>query len=254
MLHRLVSQLTVVAKISALMPPAMRTRNTSRTRKRLKRTLKRKATVIVRRQTRLCCGLQRSGLCLPLEISLRCNVVSNVAAFCHCFLQTRKLKRGMTQTSAAIHLLDPTTLQTLKPLLPTQPALREIQVMMVRWSLQADELGWLSSMSSRVGKERSSKKGMRSKGAEGPASNISFNGNSPGWTVLISPRQNCCKAGGGRRRRNKGVEPRALRDGLPLHFLLAYKTYVQGCVTSKYLWQIVYFHVFIQLVFHPRRL
>ena len=179
-IHRLVSQLTVVAKISALMPPAMRTRNTSRTRKRLKRTLKRKATVIVRRQTHLCCGLQRSGLCLPLEISLRCNVVSNVAAFRHRFLQTRKLKRGMTRTSAAIHLLDPTTLQTLKPLLPTRPALREIQVMIIRWNLQADELGRLSSTSSRVGKERSSKKGMRSKGAEGPASNISFNGNSPG--------------------------------------------------------------------------
>ena len=42
-----------------------------------------------------------------------------------------------------------------------------------------------------------------------------------------------------------------LLDRLPLHFLLAYKTYVQRtCHKANSFWQTVFFHVFIQPMFH----
>lgn len=42
-------------------------------------------------------------------------------------------------------------------------------------------------------------RGRRSKVAEGPASNISYDGIRLGWTVVVSLRQNCCKTGEGQR-------------------------------------------------------
>ena len=128
LIHQTVSQPTLVATISSLISSTMRTRTTSRTRKRWKRMTKRNLTVITRRKKRHCCVPQRNGLCLPLRVTLRCSVVSNVAAFCHRF-QTGIPRPRMSRTSAAIHLQDLTTPQALSLLLPVRPALREIQVM-----------------------------------------------------------------------------------------------------------------------------
>ncbi len=45
---------------------------------------------------------------LPLERHLPRSVISNVAAFRHHFLQTRKPRRGTSRISAAVHLPNPT--------------------------------------------------------------------------------------------------------------------------------------------------
>lgn len=80
---------------------------------------------------------------------------------------------------------DITISQKFGKLLPIRPALWDIEAM-IRWNLQADVLRQSLSMSNRVGKEKSSKKGIQNRAAGGLASNTSFDGNSPGWTVLVS--------------------------------------------------------------------
>ena len=112
-----------------------------------------------------------------------------------------------------------------RPTPSPRPTWGEIQATMVQGNfravdpIDARELEWRSSTSGRVGKERLSMRGMRSKGAEGPASNISYDGSSPGWTVLVSGPQNCCKIGGERRLQVVGVDPRAPSDRLlPVFF------------------------------------
>lgn len=89
-------------------------------------------TTIATRTGRLYCVPRRSDPCLPLGRSLARNVISHVAAFRHHLVQTREPRRGMSRIAAPIHLPNPTRSQSLDPLLPAWPALRETQAMMVQ--------------------------------------------------------------------------------------------------------------------------
>ena len=80
--------------------------------------------------------------------------------------------------------------------------------------------------SSRFGKEKLSKKGMRRRAAGGPASNTLFDENRHGWTEADLPRQDWCMNG----RREKEVESRSPHQmpsqAWSLHcFLTACKNY-----------------------------
>ena len=71
----------------------------------------------------------------------------------------------------------------------------------------ARHLAWPSSMSSRGGKVKLLMEGMRSRSAVGPVSNISLNGNGPGWTEVVLPHRICCKTGRRKGRQNESMTP-----------------------------------------------
>ena len=123
----------------------------------------------------------------------------------------------MSGTTACIHPPNPTPSQPLDLLRLTRWALREIQAMMVRWGYQANDLERLSSTNRRVGKEKSSKKGMRSRAAGGPASNILFDENRLGWTETDLSRWDWCKV----EKREREVESRRSRHQTAVTSILA---------------------------------
>ena len=127
-IHQNMSQPMLIVTISGLIPSAMITRKTSRTIKNWKRMTKKNPTVIARKKSRHYCVSQRNGPCLSLKISLRCNFVSNVAAFRRRF-QTVRPRPRMNRTLAAIHFRDLIISQALKLLPLIRPTLSEIQVM-----------------------------------------------------------------------------------------------------------------------------
>ena len=71
--------------------------------------------------------------------------------------------------------------------------------------MRANDLEWLSSISNRAGRERSSTRDVRNKGVEGHVSNTLYDGKPPGWTAIDLPPQNQCKFGGRRRRQEVDV-------------------------------------------------
>jgi len=65
-------------------------------------------------------------------------------------------------------------------------------------------------------------KRMRSKGAGGPVSDTSYNGNRRGWTQADSPRPGWCTPGRRKMRQHAGVESIMPLDRLPLCVLLIF--------------------------------
>ena len=128
----------------------------------------------------------------------------------------KKARWGPSQTSASIHLPNESTFPPFNPLtLITQVAGRERYALMMRLSVPTRAqsgtrcLGRRSSTNKRVGKAKSSKKGMRSEAAAGLASNILCDGKSLGWMVLVLLPQNFCRIGGRQRcHRNRSAKSR----------------------------------------------
>ncbi len=139
--------------------------------------------------------------------------------------------RIMSRSSAGIHPPNPTTSQPLDRLRRVSADLRGISNSEMELagsqSSRRPYLRRLLLMSGRFGQERSKVKEKLSKGAGGPASNTSFDGSRLGWTLVVSPRQNCRRTGRRRRRQKVNVEQRHpatdCRPTLPI--FLAYKMY-----------------------------
>ena len=128
----------------------------------------------------LCYVKRREDIGLLLAKSPFGEVVRNVIAFRHRSLRNWIPIQATSRTTVCTHHLKHTTSPNLDLLLPTRSVLTVTQVKIARWRLRANDLEWLSSTSSSVGRERSSLRKIRSKGVEGPTSNTLYDGNFPG--------------------------------------------------------------------------